>query len=128
MNIDSCWESLSNIEAMLHDLLTDIVNESEGVRNGTKLSNVLDACYHSVDNIRCEVWDLMGELNEASGGALEPEADLDYAYYWYDHCELRNNGDAKKVEMAIENKDFGVHRTKVGVLSRCHPHLGQQSQ
>ena len=27
-------------------------------------------------------------------------------YFWYDHCELRNNGDAEKVEEAIKSHDF----------------------
>lgn len=30
----------------------------------------------------------------------------EYIYYWYDHLVLRYNGDAKKVEKAIESKDF----------------------
>lgn len=33
-------------------------------------------------------------------------ANLEYIYYWYDHLVLRYNGDAKKVEKAIEDKDF----------------------
>lgn len=33
-------------------------------------------------------------------------AKLEYVYYWYDHMVLRSNGDAEKVEQAIENKDF----------------------
>ena len=31
---------------------------------------------------------------------------MDYIYYWYDHMLLRSNGDAQKVEEAINNKDF----------------------
>lgn len=27
-------------------------------------------------------------------------------YFWYDHLLLRENGDAEKVERAIEKKDF----------------------
>lgn len=27
-------------------------------------------------------------------------------YLWYDHCELRSNGDAKKVQDAIKSHDF----------------------
>ena len=30
----------------------------------------------------------------------------EYIYYWYDHRVLRYNGDAEKVEKAIESKDF----------------------
>lgn len=30
----------------------------------------------------------------------------EYIYYWYDHLVLRYNGDAKKVEDAIDSKNF----------------------
>ena len=30
----------------------------------------------------------------------------EYIYYWYDHMELRSNGEAEKVSTAIEAKDF----------------------
>lgn len=31
---------------------------------------------------------------------------MDYIYYWYDHMLLRSNGDAERVEQAIDSKDF----------------------
>ncbi len=29
-------------------------------------------------------------------------------YFWYDHCVLRGNGEAEKVEAAIAAKDFAT--------------------
>ena len=29
-------------------------------------------------------------------------------YFWYDHCVLRGNGEAEKVEQAIAAKDFAT--------------------
>ena len=33
---------------------------------------------------------------------------FDIIYYWYDHLELRHNGDAEIVQTAIKNKDYST--------------------
>lgn len=59
MTMEEVYEKLCNIDSEVDAMMCDVINESEGVRKGTKLDAWLECQYIAVDSIRQKVWELI---------------------------------------------------------------------